>query len=265
MPSLAVIELESRASPAVLAAAGGVVYLLDGSGRSFRPFEEGAAAVPVHLVQDGDLIWVGAGPGGGPRLQARDYRSLAVVEDRFVGDPGARTGVAVAAFAPDRSPLRAEPHPSLPGDPRRVQREIDRLPEGVAGWLVSSQYRVWVYGGSAITDLPEFAHLRGVPTPQAGDGSRTYDQVSAVGPPHAAYVSDRLPGPTLHEVGHGVWFRLVAEDRAAWTEVHAGHRWPDPYLGSDPAEAFAEAFAWWARDHRDTAGFFAWLAAARGW
>jgi hypothetical protein len=249
----------------VLASAGGVVYLLDGSGRSFTPFESSAAAVPLQLAQDGDRIWIGAGVGGGPRLQSRDYRTLAVLSDEFLGDPASRTGVSVAAFTPHRSPLQVESHPLLPADPSAVQQQVDKLPPGLASWLASDSYRVVVFSGRSVTQLPEFAWLAGQETPQTGDGGRTYDQVPAVGLRSAAYISTAAVAATLHEVGHGVWFRLSAEERGDWTIMHSRSNWSDPYLAGDPAEAFAEAFAWWVRAGRDTVGYFERLSAARGW
>jgi hypothetical protein len=216
--------------------------------------------VPVQLAQDGDRIWVGAGPGGGPRLQSRDYRTLGVLSDDLIGDPASRTGVGVAAFAPYRSPLRAEPHPDRPGDPAR---DLDLLPPALAGWLAADGYRVLVYAGEAVTDLPEFAHLRGVPTGVDGDGDRTHDRVTAVGGWYAAYVRDGESWPTLHEVGHGVSPRLTDAERADWLAVHAARAW-DPYL-SNPGEGFADSFDRWVRTARDVGGFFGRLAAARGW
>jgi hypothetical protein len=248
-----------------MASAGGVVYLLDGSGRSFTPFESSAAAVPLQLAQDGDRIWIGAGVGGGPRLQSRDYRTLAVVSDEFIGDPASRTGVSVAVFQPYRSPLQAEPHPLLPGDTAGVQQQVDKLPPALAAWLAADSYRVVVFGGQSVTQLPEFAWLAGQETPQAGDGGRTYDQVPAVGLWSAAYVSTAAVAATLHEIGHGVWFRLSAEERAGWSIMHSRINWPDPYLAGDPAEAFAEAFSWWVRAGRDTGGYFERLFAVRRW
>jgi hypothetical protein len=245
-----------------MASAGGVVYLLDGSGRSFTPFESSAAAVPLQLAQDGDRIWIGAGVGGGPRLQSRDYRTLAVLSDEFLGDPASRTGVSVAVFQPYRSPLQVESHPLLPGDTAGVQQQVDELPPGLAAWLAADNYRVIVFGGQSVTQLPEFAWLAGQETPQAGDGGRTYDQVPAVGLRSAAYLSTGAVAATLHEIGHGVWFRLSAEERSAWVAVWSAVEWSDPYLRGNSAEGFAEAFSWWVRAGRDTGGYFERLFAA---
>jgi hypothetical protein len=75
----------------VIYSTGGVVFLPDG--RTCRPFEAGAGNVPLSVWKRGDKLYIGAGPGGGPRLQVRNYASLAVEWDSFVGDPNSRTGV----------------------------------------------------------------------------------------------------------------------------------------------------------------------------
>lgn len=98
---LTLTPLEPRDCPGVLASTGGVVVELDDAGRrvaAFRPFEQEAAGVPLFLAADADRIYVGAGVGGGPRLQARDRVTGAVAYDVFVGDPDSRTGVSVAVL-----------------------------------------------------------------------------------------------------------------------------------------------------------------------
>lgn len=242
--SLAVERLESRDQPAAMASSGGVVYLLDGSDRSFTPFE--TATVPVQLAQDGGTIWVGAGLGGGPRLQARNARTLAVLSDVFVGDPASRTGVSVAVFQPTHTSLLAQPHPQAPAPAdavARVQGVIDQyLPPAVAGRLAAAGLSVEVYTGRTITDLPDYAGLGGVATPVVGDGDRTYDGVPAVFDP-ARFVVVLPAGvdtaTTLHEIGHAAETLLAGNQRAGWLALHDSVDWPSQYETNE-GEGFAE-------------------------
>jgi hypothetical protein len=255
MPVLTLTPLEPRDCPAAIASAGGVVYLLDGSGRQFRAFEESAALVPVHLAQSGGVVYVGAGVGGGPRLQARDYRTLTVLSDELLGDPASRTGVTVAAFEPYRSPLRALPHPSLPAaaaDVARVQGVIDRwIPPDLAGRLAAAGERVLVHGGRVVTDLPEYAHLAGVETPAPGDGGRTYAAAVALHDAgRRAAVVNAAAGEALvlHELGHATEGLLTPGRRADWLALHAAVDWSRSAFGDyllDPREAWAEAVRLW--------------------
>lgn len=174
--------------------------------------------------------------------------------------------------------LVAEPHPALPGDPARVQAELSTAPPGVLGWAAGRGIRVVVFAaGRPVTDLPEFAYLRGVPTGAAGDGPRTYDAAPAVASGLTAYVRPDLTWPTLHELGHCVHAALSEADRRAWSDrVHPLIRWdrwsgtgPVDYYRLNPGEAFAEAFKLWARSSSalqpEVRAYFAELAGRLGW
>jgi hypothetical protein len=258
---LAAEPLESRTLPGVLAAAGGEVFELDAAGRvlaRFRPFEFDAAGVPVSLSADdaAGLLYVGAGAGGGPRIDAFRLDDFARVWSVFVGDPASRTGVGVEAWARPAAPLRAESHPAAPGDPAAVQRDIDTMPRGVAAWLAAGGVRVEVYAPAAkLTDLPEFAALRGVPTGAGGDGGRTYDQADAAEWHLTAFLRADSPGPTRHELGHAAEELVADADWAEWVRVWRAIDWPTypsgavvtDYYRLNEGEAFAQSFALWTR------------------
>lgn len=267
-----------------MASTGGVVYLLDGSGAiqgAFRPFEAEAARVPLYLAQDHGTIWIGAGAGGGPRLQARDAATLAVTADRFIGDPASRTGVSVAAFdppsgsIPSGEPLRATSHPASPTDPSAVQRVLDAIPAGVGLWLDSLGATVFAYAGPGVTVLPEFAAYRGVETAAGGDGGRTWDSVGAATFGSTCYVRGDQPEVAPHEVGHAVSYLLPRAERGAWDSVWAAIDWatfptrgaPAAYFALNPEEAFAESFRLWAAGEAPaTVGaYFDGVAASHGW
>lgn len=258
---LKVEQLESRDCAAVMYSTGGVVYLLDGTGRQFTPFEASASQVPLFLAEDSGRIWIGAGQGGGPRLQVRDSATLAVVSDRFVGNPASRTGVSVAVFregvpaAEPNGPLLATAHTVYPGTVGPIQSAINQIPPGPAGWLAANGATVTVYGGvSGIGLLPEFAYLRGQLTPAEGDGNRTWDTVEAAAAGDGVWLrSDGAPY-VAHELGHVVSFNVPADARAAWRVVFTSMDWsrfptngaPLDYFRLNEEEAFAESFRLWA-------------------
>lgn len=56
---------------------------------------------------------------------------------------------------------------------------------------------------------------------------------------------DALIADTLcHEVGHALWELLDEDDRGAWEQAHADHRW-------GPEEAFADDFMFFVSGRRD--------------
>jgi hypothetical protein len=292
-------------------------------------FRGGARVGLADLDGDGRFdLWVGAGPGGGPRVRLfantgggfaaaadffafdPDFRGGAFVEGwgahlgifpgagggpvgvvdgvaRFYGSPESRDTIgwaledadsdgvpevfreagpawlgydlAGAARGPEAPLLRGEyvptpllaaaPYPDRPGNTARVNAALAEVPAWLQRYLADTGMKVLVHSAGSITELPAFADLRGVPTPTAGDGDRTYDEVAAVGPTDLrtpAVVgqgcSDRL---TLHEVGHGVWLRLTPAARAEWAAVHAGAGWADPYEALNVTESFTASFYRW--------------------
>lgn len=258
---LTLTRLDARDTPA-LASAGGDVFRVDPlTGTStylFSPFEPAAAGVPVHLAEEAGRILVGAGVGGGPRLQARDAATLRVVWDTFIGNPDSRTGVSltpggvlpatplpIAEGVP--SPLRAEPHPTHPGYLPGVQRSLDALPAPLGTALAGAGVRAVVFHGVPVVGLPEFAHLAGVETPSAGDGDTTYESAYAVYSPErrATYLpADADRGTVFHELMHAAFDVLLSEaDRAEWYQFHGAAVVSPPwaaYEAGDPRESFAE-------------------------
>ncbi len=269
---LTVTRLEGRDAASAYAAAGGAVYRAEADGSRaelFRPFEAAAAGVPVHLAEAGGVLFVGAGPGGGPRLQTRDAATLAVLADVFVGDPAARTGVNLAPAGPAPGPrLVAVAHATRPGDPAGVQAALDRLPARDAAALAAVGQRVVVHGAAAVAGLPEFAALAGVPTTAAADDpGRTYDAVPSVGPGAAGDAitvrQDAPAGAVLHEVGHAVYALIGDDRRRFWAAVAARTAPPAPYE-ADPLELFAESYRrnveGTTQPSAEVAAFFAGLA-----
>jgi hypothetical protein len=192
------------------------------------------------------------------RLEPRDTPSGGVW--LYDADTGAVRGRALfrdpahpaAVYTPP--PLLALPDPDAPGDPGRVQAALARVPPGPARWVSAHGGRVLVYhAGGVVTDLPEFAALKGVETGAPGDGGRTYDQVPAAALGATAYVPADLPWPTLHELGHVVEYLLPAADADRWTlTVFPAIDWarfrgdgPAVYYRTSAAEAFAESFRLW--------------------
>lgn len=289
---LTVEPLSARLAPAAVLAAGGVVY--SPFGPALAPFPGYAgpvyvAALPDLTADGAPEVLVGAGEGGGPRVQVRDGRTLALLRDAlafepdfrggvrvgadaarayvgagpgggpvlaafdfalaevsrvYVGDPAARTGVAVAGVADPAAPLRAAPHPDRPGDPAGVDAALVAVPPPAAAALAGTP--VLVFAGPAVTALPAFAALAGVPTGPAGDGARTYDAVAAAYARPAVYLAEGVgPGAVWHELGHALDDRLPAAARAAWRALHPLVRWPTAYEAGDPGEAFAETVRRW--------------------
>lgn len=249
-------RLESRDCPSILGSAGASVYELSPAGSKllFTPFEATFDG-PVHLAQDGGLLYVGAGIGGGDRVQVRDAQTFAVVNDFFITDGKTRAGVDLAVFnsfaapAPDRAPLVATAHPSAPGNPAAVQAQIDALPDGVNRWLTAHGVRVQVYAGPGVTVLPEFAYLRGV---HLSDG-RTWDTVDAafMVSANSVFVRENVQRTVPHELGHAVEAQLTRLEQERWVAIHAGIDWNTFPVGSasvdyfrySEKEAFAESFS----------------------
>lgn len=277
--------LEPRAVPAAFVLAGGVGYALDALGNVTRTYgqlvEPESRGVPfqVAVSPDGKTAVLGAGGGGGPRVIGLDLDTGVATYSVFVGDPASRSGVGVAWLADPPPPaLLARPHAALPGDVSAVQREVGRLPLPLQQWVADRGGKVVVYSEKArLTDLPEFAHLRGVPTGSQGDGDRTYDQAAAAAFDKTAYLPADLSGPTLHEVGHVVEDLLPVADVTRFVDsvwqTADWKRWPaqgpTDYFRLTGAEAFAEGFAIWARRSAALDAsyriYFDSLATAHGW
>lgn len=84
-------ELERRSLPAPVYAAGGVVHAAGAAWQAFPGWDG-----PLSVAADGDRVYVGAGPGGGPRVAAFDSAGRRLA-DAFAFEPSFRGGVEVAA------------------------------------------------------------------------------------------------------------------------------------------------------------------------
>lgn len=147
--------------------------------------------------------------------------------------------------------LAAHPHPAKPGNVALVNKYLAAVPDWLQRYLADTGMAVVVYDGAAVTALPEFAHLHGVPTPTEGDGDRTYDEVLEVGPVDwhtPAVVTPTSGNVVLHEVGHGLWLRLTAAAIADWGEVWRSGGWASEYERLNEGEAFAASLARWVRN-----------------
>lgn len=263
MTRLTLEHLEARETPAVASSGGVVFFLDDATGATTGRFviDDGfTGPLFVAGLPGGDIL-IGAGTGGGPRVVRYDPTRTAEVWSVFVGDPDSRTGVSVAAWESYRSPLRAEAHPTRPGDVTGVQRQLDQIPDGIAGYLASTGFKVLVFAApGGLTTLPEFAALAGQPVGQPGTGGLLWDDVLAATERDATYIRADQADRVIREVGIGLYDRLTASERADWLAVHAATAWVDDSLRLVPQEGFAEAFGWWVRSGRDTGGFFGRLA-----
>lgn len=203
--------LESRSTPAVYAASGAYVYQLTNSGQVadvLQPFADTRVPVGAVAVADG-LLWVGAGEGGGPHVKAFGLKRHDERVSVFVGDPERRDGVALAAL----------PANTLRAADDLIQARLDRLPP-LPG-------TVTVFDGP-LTDLPEFAHLRGVETGTTVDPpGRTYDAVDGTALPGHMYVRAGMPRVAYHEYGH-----LLAFHQGLPLDADAHERFALEYEGT---------------------------------
>lgn len=196
-----VIELETRLAPApvLFASAGGSVYERVGNVYEFRQraFE---SDVPASLATYGDLVYVGAGVGGGPRIVGYD-RGWHVVSSVFVGDPNSRSGIDLLGF--DRPTL------GLVADDPAVQSYLDRIPPIPA---------------LAPFSLPAVHVL-----PSGGDPVGFFG-----GPDFSVNIRAPYAPRVLHEVGH--WVGVVAfgdqSEAFAWRWMDWVNGAPDPTLDS---------------------------------
>jgi hypothetical protein len=191
--------LEPRLAPArvLFAASGGVVYERVGQGWEYRAttFE---SDVPASLSTDGERVFVGAGPGGAPRVVTYD-RGWNAVASVFVGDPESRAGVSLVGFDRPSAGLRAN-HPG-------VQSYLDRVPPLAVD-----------LSGVTVTVHPAGTQLAapGLPAGAVGYYAPIAQQI------HIRADYARL---VLHEVGHAVGFIAFgdptedfARDFAAWVD-----------------------------------------------
>jgi hypothetical protein len=93
------LALEPREAPAVDLGAGNVWI---GPNVVRHAFED-AWAGPLNLYETAEKVYVGAGNGGGPRVQVYD-RGGRLLENFFAGDPGSRAGVYFVPTDPPPTP-----------------------------------------------------------------------------------------------------------------------------------------------------------------
>jgi hypothetical protein len=207
---LSCTPLEPRLAPArvLFAAAGGVVYERVGTAWEYRQtaFESG---VPATLSTDGERVFVGAGPGGAPRVVTYD-RGWNATASVFVGDPESRAGVSLVGF--DR------PSPGLTSSDPRVQSYLDRVPPLAVDL---SGVSVTAHPAGTVFDAP------GLPPAAVGYYAPATREIH-IRADHARLV--------LHEVGHAVGFLAFGDpsEDFAWRFMAWVNGTPDPQL--DPLE-----------------------------
>jgi hypothetical protein len=125
---------------------------------NFFAFESSQrGGVVVGYDADRDLILVGAGPGGGPRLNSYDPHTFALVDSVFVGDPADRGGVGALLGSPytvrvyDVVPDRTSRTPDTPAPDLPVYVNV-RSSDMTAGQIVETVDLLGVYLGP-VTDL----------------------------------------------------------------------------------------------------------------
>lgn len=306
--ALADVDQDGRIDLCVGAGPGGGprVRVFRDTGAGYAPAADYFAFDPtfrggVYVAGWGPHLCVFAGDGGGPvgtfdgvsRLygpaDSRDTTGWAAEDATGDGVPEVfrLTPAGAEMYAPDGTFVRlavpklggvqyptpilnATPHPAAPASTAQANLALSAIPTWLQGYLRATGMAVQVYAGSGMTDLPEYADLRGAPTPVLGDGGRTYDQVVAVGPvdlatPAVVRADESSVPNTLHEVGHGLWFRLTPSARAEWADVWRAVGWDDSYERLNETEAFAGSFRRWvtggAGEPAAVTGFFDTLAA----
>jgi hypothetical protein len=211
--------LEDRSTPAstLLASAGGVIYEREYDGSYVQRARAFESDVPANLAVTGDgvdlRVYVGAGPGGGPRIVEYD-RGWHERSSTFVGDPDSRSGVDLLGFARTSIDLRRT------GD-ARVDAALDRIPPLPPVGLDLSTVSIRVYTGAHVTDDPLYAHYAGL---TAENGTR-YDRATALysSATDTVLVQSGRTAELYHELGHAVGYRY-----------------------NDLSESFADAFRDWA-------------------
>lgn len=215
--------------------------------------------------RDFDLL-VGAGVGGGPRVKTyrNDHNQFTLIRDEFVYAEGFRGGVNVepdGGFTPhyaDRDtydlvyldPL-VKPR-VLSGDYNPlIGRQLASVPDGIMKILIEKNVKVLSFGGR-LTDIPEFAHLRGTRTPAEGDGERVFDAATAAALPkiNTIFIGPGADTAVVHEIGHLVQYHvLTPKQDDEWFNVWVGsllsNKLTSAYEMGSPQEGYAEAFRRW--------------------
>lgn len=196
--------LEAREVPAhvLFAASGGVVYERVGELWEYRAtaFEGG---VPATLSADGEHVYVGAGPGGAPRVVTYN-RGWTATESVFVGNPESRAGVSLVGF--DR------PSAGLTSTDPVVQSYLNRIPPLSVDLSATP---VHVYSPGTVYDVP------GVPKDALG-----YYQPAD----KSIHIRADFAALSVHEAGHAVADALGllgAQESAGTAEDYAWsfYRW----------------------------------------
>jgi hypothetical protein len=214
--------LEARDCPAVDVGGGGVFFR---PGLTAHPFADWSG--PLAVYDAGERVWVGAGPGGGPRVAVFD--AATGERDRpdwFAGEPADRSGVVFVA--PDPPAADPAPGPAAYGDPAAPgvwPVWLDFAAGQDAGYRAAFAAALWGYlaplGNVALTDAPPdrppggYGEVR-VGQPLGWAGGRPagltvarWDRPGPAGLPRPVYVAPGY-GPELaaaaaaHEVGHAL-------------------------------------------------------------
>lgn len=258
---LNLFALEHREVPAAFDLGGGLV---SSHGQTFQPFADWTG--PLNVTESGNDIYIGAGEGGGPRLEHCDLHGVRLEGDRFVGDPSSREGLVPLIVSPPQNsqdqigvPLdlsllgvrliasQGAP-PSSAWDSLRLQ--LSRLSQSLVQTYIKAGVTLDVVYGLPITNDPMFSDLAGVRVDKYGPSSTTtFDGIGGLTLGQNAVVRlDELglSGDTaLHELGHAIDY-MVAHDASQgpdWKLIWKSVKWSEDYFTQNSEEAWAESFA----------------------
>lgn len=202
-PTLEILELREVPATLVLlpgdssirvASAGQEARVTISNGAATPVFDrvvfESSFAGGLNAAVTGDTVFVGANFGGGPRVVSIDWKTGAVIQDVFVGDPESRQGVDAAGVAalvarPGEAVRVAEPPAPLLLDPYSMGWGPKVVQLDLTQWSGDRLTTSWSVGVIADT----FDSL-------ADRGIDTFDYTIGVNLPNAKATVRALPGMT---------------------------------------------------------------------
>jgi hypothetical protein len=217
--------LEARETPAAFVGGGNV--RLD-SGVLVHPFEETWVGF-LNVTQDDRAVYVGAGPGGGPRGAGRDRATrVGGAADRFFGDPDSRFGLVV--IPPDQILPPGETVGEgyavyLEGAPARTVRDTAKHLTPVLGVLrVTNEYPA----GEPFLRVQFGVSIDGPPVGQGGKGYAWVEY------PADSPAADEI---AAHEIAHAFG---VGHNAVPGSLMHPTVGGPNPYLLPDEVATIRE-------------------------
>lgn len=250
------IELESRLTPSAYDWGGGMVY---SKGINFIPFPDwhGPLNLAEGIYLGQDIIAVGAGQGGGPRLGLFNLHGVRIAPDRFVGDPNSREGLVplimdsqtISGGVPYDLSQKGVRLLGTTTPPDSVWIDLRNQLNQINSTLINQFLQVGgvinVLYNEPITDYPLISNLAGTRVDKYGpDSTTTYDGITGLtlGPDIVIKLgSDAL----IHEFGH-VFDNMInhgASMQPDWQYIWKYSQWSSDYFKLNYDEAWAESFA----------------------